>query len=273
MINDMSISEATSIREKILEENIRVHKLENNLYLDRHPEQTNFFQSRILRKTIDQVCLLMSQMSGNVLELGCGTGYLYLEFLKRGYKITGVDLSAEMINVLEGRIPKDCRERSKLIVCDVETFADTDDKKYSAIIVSALLHHLYDFESVIQIYCDRLIPGGVFLVFFEPLKQAIKFPIRYSLHKTLASIDENIYRRKMERCGVSVLEGEYHEADYQRRFGGIDPHRLSDLFKEKGLKVIEIEKYCARRYGLSSILATYLLKTQNTFNLLAQKKY
>ena len=35
MINDMSISEATSIREKILEENIRVHKLENNLSIHR----------------------------------------------------------------------------------------------------------------------------------------------------------------------------------------------------------------------------------------------
>ena len=235
MINDMSILESKLEKEKVLEENKRVHKLEERFYLDRHPEQTNFYQSLILRKTVDQVCSLMGTTRGDILELGCGTGYLYLEFLKRGYRITGVDLSAEMINVLEGRIPKDYRERSKLIVCDVETFADTDDKKYSAIIVSALLHHLYDFESVIQMYCDRLIPGGVFLVFFEPLKQAIKFPIRYGLHKTLASIDENIYRRKMERCGVSVLEGEYHEADYQRRFGGIDPHRLSDLLKEKGL--------------------------------------
>ena len=99
MINDMSISEATSIREKILEENIRVHKLENNRYLDRHPEQTNYFQSRILRKTVSHVCSFLDKTSGDILELGCGTGYLYLEFLKLGYRITGVDLSAEMINV------------------------------------------------------------------------------------------------------------------------------------------------------------------------------
>ena len=181
MINDMSISEVTSIREKILEENIRVHKLENNRYLDRHPEQTNYFQSRILRKTVSHVCSFLDKTSGDILELGCGTGYLYLEFLKRGYRITGVDLSAEMINVLEGRIPKDYRERSKLIVCDVETFADTDDKKYSAIIVSALLHHLYDFESVIQMYCDRLMPGGVFLVFFEPLEFLAQLPPQKTL--------------------------------------------------------------------------------------------
>ena len=40
---------------------------------------------------------------------------------------------------------------------------------------------------------------------------------------------------------------------------------------EKGLKTLQIDKYCARRFGLSSFLATRFLKTQNTFNLLAKK--
>ncbi len=271
MINKMRIPESTLTREKVLEENKRVHKLEDQFYLDRHPEQTNFYQARILRKTIDRVCFEMNPSGGSILELGCGTGYLYLEFLKRGYEITGVDLSTEMISVLEGRIPEDYRKRSRLVVSDVETFANRDDKKYSAIIVSALLHHLYDFESVIKMYCDRLIPGGVFLIFFEPLKQDINTPIRYSMHKTLADIDEAFYRRKMTLQRISILEKEYHHADYQRQFGGIDPHRLTDLFTKEGLKILKVEKYCARRFGFSSFLATSVLKTQNTFNLLAKK--
>ncbi|MEE3253201.1 MAG: class I SAM-dependent methyltransferase, partial [Nitrospinota bacterium] len=150
----MRIPESTLIREKVLEENKRIHKLEDQFYLDRHPEQTNFYQARILRKTIDRVCFEMGPQEKSILELGCGTGYLYLEFLKRGYEITGVDLSTEMISVLENLIPEDYRKRSRLVVSDVERFANRDDKKYSAIIVSALLHHLYDFESVIKMYCD-----------------------------------------------------------------------------------------------------------------------
>ena len=271
MINKLGIPLATLTREKVLEENKRVHKLEDQFYLERHPEQTNFYQSRLVKKTVDQVCSLLDSPSEDILELGCGTGYLYLEFLRRGYKITGVDLSAEMISVLESKIKKDDRKRSRLVVNDVETFADIDDKKYSAIIVSALLHHLYDFESVIKMYCDRLMPGGVFLIFFEPLKQNINSVIRYRMHQTLAGIDETIYRQKMIRQKISILEGEYHHADYQRQFGGIDPYRLKDLFDEEGLKTLQIEKYCARRFGLSSFLATRFLKTQNTFNLLAKK--
>jgi ubiquinone/menaquinone biosynthesis C-methylase UbiE len=234
----MSTPESTLTREKVLEENKRVHKLEDQFYLDRHPEQTNFYQARILKKTIDRVCFEMNPSGKSILELGCGTGYLYLEFLKRGYEITGVDLSIAMISVLEGRIPKNYRRRSRLVVSDVETFANIDDKKYSAIIVSALLHHLYDFESVIKMYCDRLIPGGVILILFEPLKQNINTHIRYSMHKTLANIDEAFYRRKMTRQRISILENEYHHADYQRQFGGIDPYSLIDLFAKEGLKLL-----------------------------------
>ena len=120
-------------------------------------------------------------------------------------------------------------------------------------------------------YCDRLMPGGVFLIFFEPLKQNINSVILYRIHQILAGIDETIYRQKMIRQKISILEGEYHHADYQRQFGGIDPYRLKDLFGEKGLKTLQIDKYCARRFGLSSYLATRFLKTQNTFNLLAKK--
>lgn len=267
----MTTSESTLIKEKVLEENRRVHALENNLYLARHPEQTNFFQSRILRNTVDRVCSLIAPSQGEVLELGCGTGYLYLEFLRRGCNMTGIDISAEMINVLDGRIPQSARERSRLIVSEVETFAEVDTKKYSAIVLSALLHHLYDFESVLRIFCDRLTPDGVLLIFFEPLKQSITSPLRYALHKTLAGIDEDFYRRKMKRRGISVFEEEYHHSDYQRQFGGIDPYRLVDLLTGEGLKILEIDKYCARRYSLSSFMATCLFKTQNTFNLLAQK--
>ncbi|MBT3514329.1 MAG: class I SAM-dependent methyltransferase [Nitrospina sp.] len=271
MINKLKTFEPSLTREKVLEENKRVHKLENHFYLDRHPEQTNFYQSRIVRKTVDQVCSLLNSKNSDILELGCGTGYLYLEFLKRGYKITGVDISSDMIRVLEEKIQENDKKSSRLVVNDVETFANIDKKKYSAIIISALLHHLYDFESVIKMYCERLMPGGVFLIFFEPLKQKINSTIRYSIHQTLAGIDETIYRRKMMRQRISILDGEYHDADYQRQFGGIDPYRIIDLFTKEGLKTLQIEKYCARRFGLSSFLATRLLKTQNTFNLLAKK--
>ena len=74
----MNISESALTRKEVIEENKRIHKLEDKFYLDRHPEQTNFYQSRRLRKTVDQVCSLLDSTRGDILELGWGTGYLYL---------------------------------------------------------------------------------------------------------------------------------------------------------------------------------------------------
>ena len=159
----------SNLKEKILQENRRVHALENRLYLERHPEQTNFFQSRLLKKTFDNFDRLLNNLNAHILELGCGTGYLHLPLLARGYHVTGVDLSPEMIGVLKEKIPGNQKPRSRLIAMDVEEFSRTNQDQYDAVVLSALLHHLYDYQMVVRKLCNQLKPGGLFLVFFEPL--------------------------------------------------------------------------------------------------------
>ena len=38
------------------------------------------------------------------------------------------------------------------------------------------------------------------------------------------------------------------------------------------METLAVEKYCSRRYGIPAFLSTWVLQTQNTFNLLAMKK-
>lgn len=261
------------LQEKILEENRKVHARENKLYLDRHPEQTNFYQTGILEKTVEKVCrhLAGQGTEAHILDLGCGTGYLYLPFLARGYRMTGVDLSRDLANVLETRVPPQSKSRSNLAVADALEFADRDRTLYDAVVLSAFLHHLYDYETMVGTYCGKLKRGGLFLAFFEPLKQAISSPLRYALHRGLARLEEAVYEAEMRLRGIPLFEEDYHLSDYQRRFGGIDPNRLAERLRAEGMEILEVEKYCARRYGLSALVANNLLRTQNTFNLLARK--
>jgi len=267
----MISSDTANLKEKILEENKRVHALEDRLYLFRHPEQTNFFQTRILRNSLNKVCRGLGEGNVNILDLGCGTGYLLLKLLERGYRVTGVDLSDSMIRALDAQIPADHRERARLVVGEADEFADQSDERYDAILISALLHHLYDYETVVKKYCAKLNPGGMLLIFFEPLKQDVRSALRYALHRGIAALDQQIYSLAMKIRNIPVFEEEYELSDYQRRFGGIAPDRLTTTLTSAGMEILEVEKYCARRYGFFAFLTTCLLGTQNTFNLLAKR--
>ncbi len=262
--------EALITKEKVLEENRRVHALENRHYLSRHPEQTNFFQNAILKRTLNEVCADLKPGSG-VLDLGCGTGYLSLDFLSRGYRVTGLDLSQEMIQVFEDSIPVALKPQAHLVVGDAEQFLTQNQDEFDVIVLSAILHHLFDYESVLRQICARLSSGKKLLVFFEPLKQEVQSPIRFALHRILSWLDEKLYRFEMKGRKILVLDEEYHHSDYQRQFGGIDPNRVREILLDEGLEVLQVEKYCARRYGLFAWLANRILKTQNTFNLFATR--
>ncbi len=257
-------------KEKVLEENQRVHALENRLYLLRHPEQTNFFQNAILERTLGEVCSNLKGES-SILDLGCGTGYLSKGLLSRGYRVTGLDLSQEMIQAFEDSLPLSLKPKLRLIVEDIEEFLSKNQERYDLIVLSAILHHLFDYESVLRKICAKLVSGKKLLVFFEPLKQEVQSPVRFALHRALSWGDEKIYRFEMKLRKISVLDDEYHHSDYQRRFGGIDPNRVEMLLRDEGLEILRIDKYCARRYGLHAWLANCVLKTQNTFNIFASR--
>ncbi|QPJ64876.1 MAG: class I SAM-dependent methyltransferase [Candidatus Nitrohelix vancouverensis] len=263
--------QSESLPKRILHENREVHALEGPLYLSRHPEQTNFYQSKILKRTVDRVCSELGRPGGTILDAGCGTGYLFLELLRRGFSVTGVDLSDAMLKALEAQLLDSERSRARLQAQDIESFLTTDSAQYDVVTASALLHHLYDPSDVLARLSERVKPGGLLLIFFEPLKQAIASPWRYRLHRMLTHAHESVYRMEMALRGISLFEEKYELADYQRKFGGIDPYEMAELLKAKDWNILEIEKYCSRRYGLAAWIANRWLKSENTFNLLARK--
>lgn len=268
----MHSADENRLRERILEENRRIHALENKLYLSRHPEQTNVYQNALLERSLDRFCEILQKPDAHILDLGCGTGYLYLRFLSRGYHMTGVDLSEDLICVLGEVIPPADQDRSRLVVSDALGFLDKESFEYDAVVLSALLHHLYDFGTLVKQTCAKLAPGGLFLIVFEPLKQKVNPSFRYSLHRVVAQVDEFFYKLEMMVRGIPLFEEDYELSDYQRKFGGIDPLHLEAIFKEEHMEIVSLEKYCARRYGLSAWIANSCLHTENTFNILARKK-
>jgi 2-polyprenyl-3-methyl-5-hydroxy-6-metoxy-1,4-benzoquinol methylase len=267
-----SLTDDKELQKKILDENRRVHALENKLYLSRHPEQTNFFQRSILNKALDSFCKILPANKKRIVDIGCGSGYVFLPMVTKGYQMTGVDLSEEMIQALKENLDKEKLSRSELIVGDVVEFSNGNTAPFDGMIVSALLHHLYDFKSAVRKFCSKVAPEGPLLIFFEPLRQKINSPIRYGLHKRLAEIEERIYKKEMKFRKIPIFEDDYEYSDYQRQFGGIDPKELAEILEQQGMEIIKTSKYCARRYGIPAFIANSILGTANTFNILAKKR-
>lgn len=110
------------------------------------------------------------KVKGEVLEIACGTGRIYIELLKIGVKAQGVDISGGMLKVL--------RQKAKTLglspnVCVADMRSLDMGKKYPLIIVPfrSFLHNLIinDQISTLKNLKKHLAPGGkIILNFFFP---------------------------------------------------------------------------------------------------------
>lgn len=90
----------------------------------------------------------------SVLDVACGTGVLFPDYLKRGVKsVTGIDISPEMVKVAASKYPE-----IEVICGDVETA--TFDRQFDCIMVYNAFPHFPDPKNLIKILAGLVRPGG-----------------------------------------------------------------------------------------------------------------
>ena len=112
---------------------------------------------------------------GPVLEVGCGTGRVYLPLLAAGVDAYGIDISRGMLRVLEKKTAS-CGLSPRIKLADMRNFSLP--RKFALIIVPfrAFLHNLTIQDQVSSLKCFRrhLAPGGkLVLNFFYPSPDVI----------------------------------------------------------------------------------------------------
>lgn len=100
-----------------------------------------------------------------ILDLGCGTGKMTLELAKRGYDMTGVDLSSEMLDI--ARLEAEEKGLSNIL------WLNQDMREFElygtvGVTVSCLdcMNHLIstkDFRKCLSLVHNYLVPGGLFI--------------------------------------------------------------------------------------------------------------
>lgn len=114
-----------------------------------------------------------ASQKGEVLELGCGTGRVALALLGRGFHVTALDLSKDMLDVFREKLSKrpELEGRAQLVHASMSDFSF--DKKFALIIVPFRAFQAVTQEKDIQgtLACVRehLSEGGIFIVnVFKP---------------------------------------------------------------------------------------------------------
>ena len=88
-----------------------------------------------------------------VLDIACGTGVLFPDYIKRGAEVTGVDISPEMVRLAKDKFP--CVE---VIVADAEEYSFGEN--YDAVIIYNAFPHFPNPERLLENLSLALKDGG-----------------------------------------------------------------------------------------------------------------
>jgi len=116
--------------------------------------------SELVLPVLDRLLLKHLAQGDHILDLCCGTGQVAEELTGRGYRVTGIDGSAEMIRYARENAPE-----AEFMVADARFF-DLPQAFDAVISTSDSLNHvmsLDELESVFRNVYSVLNPGGLFL--------------------------------------------------------------------------------------------------------------
>lgn len=92
-----------------------------------------------------------------VLDVGCGNGYTCGEFIKRGCKVVGVDLSEKGIALARAAHPEG---RFEVISAESDLLAELNEPPFDFVVSTEVVEHLYAPRQWAKACFDALRPGG-----------------------------------------------------------------------------------------------------------------
>lgn len=105
---------------------------------------------------------------GEVLELGCGTGRVAMALARQGIRVTGLDLSKEMLDVFKAKLEAEPDLRDKITIVHGDMASFNFKKKFQLVIAPfrAFQALTEDADVASSLCCIRecLSDGGLFIV-------------------------------------------------------------------------------------------------------------
>ena len=130
-------------------------KVKNIWHADK---KSNFYYKEYIR--YDAILKRIPKGTQNVLDLGCGDGFLSYRMAEQGYQVTSMDLS---LNRLKRFKEQADRLNIKQIEGDISK-VDLPSESFDLIVCSEVIEHLPDYKDVLVEVWRLLKKGGHFIV-------------------------------------------------------------------------------------------------------------
>lgn len=202
-------------------------------YYDRFTENVSYVS---YAKRIDSIVMGRHKKRGSIVDLGCGIGTLDLLLVRKGYSVTGIDCSSEMLTVAEKKL-RDSGRKASFVCQDMASFSLT---RKTDVIICTLdsLNHLKSKEEVSSTFSrvsKNLRHGGIFI-----FDMNTTYKHRCTLGDNCFIFDtddvylgwQNDYRASDESVLITL--------DFFVRSNGDEISRFTETFREKAYPVTNI---------------------------------
>jgi|GEM_PF-5112905 len=130
------------------------------------PKKENIGSYKNIQRKKDVIKLVESEFDA-LLDIGCGTGDIIFELLKKNKDSTalGVDFSGEMIEIAKKEAQKEKLEkRCRFERMDIEKFEDLTGKKFDLILAVGLMEYLEDDRKFLKNIEKTMKKNGVLIL-------------------------------------------------------------------------------------------------------------
>ncbi len=113
---------------------------------------------QLAKKISNAISKLALTKEMDAMEYGCGTGLVGIAISPAIKKLTAIDTSPGMLEVLEQKISTEALENIRTLRCDL--LAEDYTTMHHLILCSMTLHHIEDARGLLQRFAEFLLPGG-----------------------------------------------------------------------------------------------------------------
>ncbi len=237
----------------------------------RHPSLRNEVVRRIRRLIAEQF-----DRSGacRVLEVGAGHGGFTDHIAAAGAQVTVTEMSRASLRVLQERFAWNPN-----VACVHDSTGDRvfeDDASYDLILCISVLHHIPDYLSFVDRITDRLVAGGAFATFQDPLWYPRRSRTNLTADKAAfyawriaqGNISRGLrtFRRRM--LGIYDETNPSDMVEYHVLRSGVDEERIDALLRARFAEVEQWRYWSTQSPSLQTV-GTWL-GMHSTFGIVAR---